>query len=79
MNKKLLEETIMVFMDEFVDEYFVFKEPIINKNDSIRRGKGYGDGDTNLVNFMFQVKKPTRKDIKAVVSSFVLTCDALLD
>jgi hypothetical protein len=23
MNKKLLEETIMAFMDEFIDEYFV--------------------------------------------------------
>jgi len=79
MNKKLLEETIMSFMDEFVDEYFVFNEPIIKKDDSIRRGKCYGSGETNLINFMFQVKKPTRKDIKAVVNSFVLSCDALLD
>ena len=61
---------------EFVEEHFVFNEPIIKKQDSMNEGKGYGTDKRKLINFMFQVDKPSRKDMKSWVESW---CIANLD
>jgi hypothetical protein len=70
ITKKQMVAVMMDFMDDFVEEHFVFNEPLIKKSDTMNEGKGYGTDKRKLINFTFQVDKPNRKDIKSFVESW---------
>ena len=76
ITKKQMVTTIMAMMDDFVEDYFVFNEPLIKKQDTMNEGKGYGTDKRKLINFMLQCDKPSRKDMKSWVESW---CIANLD
>jgi hypothetical protein len=70
LTKKQMVAVMMDFMDDFVETHFVFNEPLIKKQDNLNEGKGYGTDKRKLINFMFQVDKPSRKDIKSYVEGW---------
>tara|TARA_E500000318_G_scaffold60922_1_gene56503 strand:+ start:285 stop:527 length:243 start_codon:yes stop_codon:yes gene_type:complete len=75
VDKKVLKHILMNFMDDLVENYFVFNQPLIKKDDNLNRGMGYGSGDKKLINFMFQVSKPSKKDIESFVNAHLLDVD----
>ncbi len=79
INKKALQSILMDFMDDVVEDYFVFNKPLIKKSDSMNDGMGWGSGNKKLVNFTFQVDKPTRKDMKSFVEAYTTGLDRLED
>jgi len=79
INKKALQSILMDFMDDVVEDYFVFNKPLIKKSDNLNDGMGWGSGSKKLVNFTFQVNKPTRKDMKSFVEAYTIGLDRLED
>ncbi len=73
ITKKQMTSTMMNMMDDLVEDFFVFNEPLVKKQDSMNEGKGYGTDKRKLINFMFQVDKPSRKDMKAWIESWCIS------
>ena len=79
INKRTLTHIMMDFMDDFVEEYFVFNKPLIKKQDNLNDGQGYGSDKRQLINFTFQVNKPSRKDVKSFVEAHLTGLERLDD
>ena len=77
INKKALTHIMMDFMDDFVEEYFVFNKPLIKKQDNLNDGQGYGNDKRKMINFTLQVDKPSRKDVKSYVDAYLIGLDRL--
>jgi len=75
MDKKVLEVIIQKCIDELVEDYMLFKNPVIRKSDDISNFNGYGSGERKSINFMFQCQKVSKREIGTLVKNYVQTLD----
>ena len=66
-----LVNQIMVVMDELVKDYLIHKQPLIKKSDNIATGWNTPRRRKNTLNWVFQLEKPTRKEVETRVKGII--------
>lgn len=75
MDKKVMEMVIQKCIDELVEDYMLFKSPVIKKSDDISNFNGYGSGERKSINFMFQCQKVSKREVETFVKNYVNTLE----
>jgi len=75
MEKKVLQTIIQGCIDELVEDFMIFQNPVVKKSDDINNFTGYGRGERKTINFLFQCKKITKKQSDTFVKNYVNTLD----